>query len=284
MNHPLELSSLGTANLSCVLSRCNARRELLAALHGKVWHHLPVPSLPFAHAPRMLGAMAYTALLLDLDHTLLDSDASEAHAFEHALASAGVVDAASYLPAYHQINRALWAQVERGEISQAHLRTARFAQLVEATRIDASPAALADAFIHGLGAFGELYPGVREVLDALAAEPISLALVTNGLSEVVRTRIERLQLGRYFQMVAISAELGTAKPAPAIFELALTGLGSPAKGSALVVGDSLSSDIQGGRNAGIATCWYNPHRRSGGDGLVDHEIATHDALLALVRR
>ena len=229
--------------------------------------------------------MPYTALLLDLDHTLLDSDASEAHAFEHALTSAGVRDAAHYLPAYHQINRALWAQIERGEISQTHLRTVRFAQLVEATGIDASPAALADAFTYGLGAFGELYPGVREVLDALAAEPtVALALITNGLSEVVRARIERLQLGRYFRMVAISAELGTAKPAPAIFELTLAGLGSPARHSALVVGDSLSSDIQGGRNAGIATCWYNPHRRAGGDGLVDHEITTHDGLLALVRQ
>ena len=73
------------------------------------------------------------ALLLDLDHTLLDSDASEALAFEQALASEGVVDPGRYLPAYHQINRALWAQVERGEIAQSHLRTARFTQLVETT-------------------------------------------------------------------------------------------------------------------------------------------------------
>ncbi len=71
----------------------------------------------------------------------------------------------------------------------------------------------------------------------------------------------------------------------AIFELALAGLGAPAKHSALMVGDSLNSDIRGGRNAGIATCWYNPQRRSGGgDGLVDHEVATHDALFALVNR
>jgi YjjG family noncanonical pyrimidine nucleotidase len=229
--------------------------------------------------------MPYTALLLDLDHTLLDSDASEARAFEQALASAGIVDPGRHLPAYHKINRALWAQVERGELTTAHLRTARFTQLVEATGIEASPEALADAFAHGLGAYGELYPGVLEVLDALVAEPtVSLALVTNGLSEVQRARIARLELGRYFEVIAISSELGTAKPAPAIFELALSGLGTPTKGSALVVGDSLSSDIRGGRNAGIATCWYNPQRRpGGGDGLVDHEIATHDALLALVR-
>ena len=232
----------------------------------------------------MLGGMPYTALLLDLDHTLLDSDASEVQAFEHALAGAGIVEPGRYLPAYHQINRALWAQVERGEITPAHLRTTRFARLIETTGIEASPEALADAFAHGLGAYGELYPGVREVLDVLVAEPgVSLALVTNGLSEVVRTRIERLDLGRYFEVIAISSELGTAKPAPAIFEFALAGLGSPAKASVLMVGDSLTSDIQGGRNAGIATCWYNPHGRSGGDGLVDHEITTHDALLALVR-
>jgi FMN phosphatase YigB (HAD superfamily) len=101
---------------------------------------------------------------------------------------------------------------------------------------------------------------------------------------VMRYTALLLELGRYFDVIAISSELGTAKPAPAIFEVALAGLGAPTKDSALVVGDSLSSDILGGRKRRIATCWYNPHRRpGGGDGLVDHEIATHDALLALVR-
>lgn len=233
----------------------------------------------------MLAAVPYTALLLDLDHTLLDSDASERLAFERALASAGVAAPGRYRPEFDRINRALWAQVERGEISAVHVRTTRFTQLIAATGIDASAEALADAFAGGLGAYGELYPGVRDVLDALVAEPaVSLALVTNGLSEVQRVRIDRLGLGRYFDAIAISSELGTAKPAPAIFEIALAGLGAPAKSSALIVGDSLTSDIQGGRNAGIATCWYNPQRRPGSpDGLVDHEISTLDALLAFVR-
>jgi YjjG family noncanonical pyrimidine nucleotidase len=233
----------------------------------------------------MLRAVRYTTILLDLDHTLFDSDASEALAFEQAMASAGIVDPARHLPAYQQINRALWAQVERGELTAAQLRTARFAQMIAATRIDASAGALADAFAIGLGAHGELYPGVRDVLDALIAEPgVSLALVTNGISEIQRARIARLELGRYFEAIAISSELGTAKPAATIFEIALTGLGARAKATAVMVGDSLSSDIRGGRNAGIATCWYNPHRHpAGGDGLVDHEIATLDALLALVR-
>jgi YjjG family noncanonical pyrimidine nucleotidase len=227
--------------------------------------------------------MPYTALLFDLDHTLLDSDASEARAFDHALASAGVADPERYLPAYQEINLGLWRQVERGELAPEHLRTARFLRLIETTGIAASPAALADAFAYGLGAFGELYPGARELLDALAAAPgISLALVTNGISDIVRTRLARLDLARYFRIIAISSELGAAKPSPAIFEAALAGLGSPPKPSALMVGDNLASDIQGGRNAGIATCWYNPHRRTGGGDLVDHDIATHGALLALI--
>jgi len=239
-----------------------------------------------AGAAHMLETVPYTALLIDLDHTLLDSDASEARAFEHALASAGVRDVARHLPAYRQINAALWARAERGEIQAAQIRTARFAQLVAATGIDASPEALADEFAAGLGAYGELYPGARDLLDALDAEPgVSLALVTNGISEIQRARIERLALGRYFGVIAISSELGIAKPASGIFEFALGGLGVRDKGTALMVGDSLSSDIRGGRDAGIATCWYNPQRLPrGSDGLVDHEIATHDALLAIVRR
>lgn len=233
----------------------------------------------------MIAAMRYTALLLDLDHTLLDSDASEQLAFERAMAGAGVADPGGYFPAYDAINRALWARVERGEIRATDVRAQRFAQLIAATGIDASPDGLADAYASGLGACGELYPGVREVLEALDAEPsVSLALVTNGLSEVQRVRIDRLGLGRYFDAIAISSELGIAKPAAAIFEFALAALGGPARTAALMVGDSLTSDIQGGRNAGIATCWYNPHRRTcDRDDLVDHEIATLDAVLALVR-
>lgn len=228
--------------------------------------------------------MSYTTILLDLDHTLLDSDASERLAFEAALGRAGVVDPVRYLPTYDAINRALWARVELGELRPIEVRTLRFAQLIAATGIAASPDALADAYAAGLAAHGELYPGVRDVLDALDAVPgVSLALVTNGLSEVQRARIERLGLTRYFDAIAISAELGSAKPHPAIFEFVFGQLGAPARTTAVMVGDSLTSDIQGGRNAGIATCWYNPHRRACDAGLVDHDIATLDGLLPLVR-
>lgn len=214
----------------------------------------------------------YTTLLFDLDHTLLDSHASEASAFEQALTAAGVDQPHRHFADYDRINRALWAAVERGETVPSRVRFERFEQLIAAAGFDADSVALADAFADGLGMHGELYPGVREVLDQLAGQA-SMALVTNGLTDVQRTRIERLDIGHYFETVVISSEVGASKPSRAIFDVAFERLGWPSRTNALMIGDSLTSDIRGGSEYGISTCWYNPHRHLAGDSdRVDHEI------------
>ena len=89
-----------------------------------------------------------------------------------------------------------------------------------------------------------------------------MAMVTNGLSEVQRARIERLDLGRYFEAIVISAEVGAAKPGGDIFDLTFEALGNPDPAGALMIGDNLPSDIKGGIDYGIATCWYNPGGKS----------------------
>lgn len=227
--------------------------------------------------------LRYSTVLFDLDHTLLDSDASEALAFAATLRLAGVDDASEHFPVYDTINRSLWAAVERHELTPGHVRVARFEQFVDAVGLDADPLALADAFAEGLGAHGELYPGTRDVLDALAGH-VRMGLVTNGLSEVQRRRIERLDLGRYFDSVVISAEVGVSKPSSAIFDIAFDQLGNPSPAGVLMVGDSLSSDISGGVNAGVATCWYNARGAAAGDTAprIDHEIAHIAELLGVV--
>lgn len=228
--------------------------------------------------------MRYAALLFDLDHTLFDSDASEAQAFAYALGAGGVADAAPHLAAYGAINRALWLQVERGELPTTAIKRLRFERLVAERALAADPGLLAEAFLDGLGRFGDLYPGAREVLEALAATAdLGLALVTNGLSEVQRARIARLGLDAYFDAIVVSAEVGVAKPAPAIFAHALGDLGEPPRARTLMIGDSFTSDLRGGRDAGLATCWYNPHRRAAtSPELVDHEIAAHAEVIALL--
>lgn len=233
--------------------------------------------------------MPYTTLLLDLDHTLLDSDASEVAAFADTVRSVGYEPTEALFSRYKTINGALWTAVERGETTPQELRLTRFEQFIAeldrgmASGQSQSPVGgarpdaetMASTFSAGLGKHGELYPGACEVLDALA-ETARLAMVTNGLSEVQRARIERLDLGRYFDSVVISAEVGTAKPGTDIFDLVFEQLGEPDRNGCLMIGDSLTSDIQGGTNYGIDTCWYNPNGKSRSavpSAVVTHEIA-----------
>ena len=201
--------------------------------------------------------MPYTTILFDLDHTLLDSDASEAAAFDMTLRAAGASDPTTYGSTFGEINMELWARVESGELSPNQVRYLRFERLVGTTDLDADPIAMADLYVAGLGANGDLYPGAAEMLAALASNA-ALALITNGIGEVQRARIARTGIERYFDAIVISGEVGASKPGTAIFDMTFDLLGSPPKWSALMVGDNESSDIEGGNAFGIDTCWYAP--------------------------
>ena len=226
--------------------------------------------------------MSYSTFLIDLDHTLFDTDASEVASFNDTLRVAGIADPEPLLGPYQRINLELWALVEEGEMRPQEVRTRRFERLVDEQSVDADPRQLADDFVTGLGTHGELYDGAFEVLDELSRQA-SLALITNGLSEVQRERIRRLGLDEFFEAIVISAEVGAAKPGTEIFDITFAALESPDRETALMVGDNLSSDIQGGINYGIATCWYNPHGKSAaGDDSIHHEIVDLRELLRLV--
>ncbi len=230
--------------------------------------------------------MAYSTLLFDLDHTLLDSDASEAAAFAETVRGVGLEPTAEIFTRYQAINRALWAKVETGETTPVDVKVRRFEELSAHVGLPPGGAEnMASAYAAGLGNNGDLYPGARSVLDRLAATDVTMALVTNGLSEVQRARIERLDLDRYFDAVVISAEVGLAKPGTEIFDLTFNQLGHPDRSGALMIGDSLTSDIQGGTNYGIDTCWYNPHgkpRPEGSPAVITHEVDDLKALPDLI--
>ncbi len=226
--------------------------------------------------------MHYSTFLLDLDHTLFDTDTSEAVAFAQAMSVTGIEKPHRYEALFRRINLELWAAVERGDVTPQYVKTHRFERLVLEAGLDADPVAMADAYVLGLGDNGGLYVGAREVLDILSRNA-SLALVTNGLSEVQRRRIERTGIVNYFDAVIISAEVGVAKPAAEIFDIAFAKLDAPRKETAIMVGDNLTSDIQGGTNYGIATCWYNPKRKTAGPAdRISHEISALNELLNYV--
>ena len=227
--------------------------------------------------------MRYSTVLLDFDHTLLDSDTSEIEAYKLTLRNQGVADPMQYFDTYKRINMGLWSAAERGEILPNDVKKTRFELMAEELGCEWDIDQMADDFVVGFASFGDLYPGAIDLLEALTGR-VSLVLISNGLSEVQRPRIARLGIEKYFDAIVISAEVGTTKPGSRIFDITFDLLGNPPKDSAVIVGDRLSSDIKGGADYGIATCWYNPHGAvAGPDDVVIHEIKTLEELPPLCR-
>lgn len=199
--------------------------------------------------------MEFTTILFDLDHTLLDSHESEELAFDDTMRSIGIEGPEAVLPTYRTINSALWRKVELGELGPNEVSRLRFVELLDELELEGDPDAMGERFRRGLGAFGELYSGASELLEALGHA--RLGLVTNGIGQVQRDRLKRLDLNDHFDGVAISGEVGVAKPDPAIFNH--LGFGAIDPATTIMIGDSLTSDIAAGARAGFTTCWYNPN-------------------------
>jgi 2-haloacid dehalogenase len=99
---------------------------------------------------------------------------------------------------------------------------------------------------------------------------------------VQRSRLARSPLERYFADVVISEEVGVSKPDAGIFDVAFEGMGHPEKKDVLIVGDSLTSDMRGGIEYGIDTCWFNPERRPRKGVAVRYEIRRLQELVGIV--
>jgi len=226
--------------------------------------------------------MRYTTLLFDLDHTLFDFDTSEAEAFTAALAGTAIEATDGYHERFVSINRALWRRVEAGELTPNDVRVIRFERLFGEVGVEADAHQVADDYTNGLGRYGDLYPGARDLLDEVT-EVASLALVSNGIGQVVRDKVSRLDLDRYFDAIVISGEVGIAKPHSGFFDIAFERLGHPDKATTLMIGDSLASDIQGGNDYGIDTCWYAPDTETEPTPAPTHRVESLTEIPAVVK-
>lgn len=226
--------------------------------------------------------MRYRWLLLDADGTLFDYDRAEAWALGETFAQAGHSFPPETLQAYRRINGRIWRELELGTTTPDRLRVKRFELLFADVAIEADPATFSQRYVENLAQAAHLMDGAEETVRALHGK-VGLAVITNGLKDVQRARLARSAVGRYLDPVVISEEAGAAKPDPQIFDAAFELMGHPTKDQVLIVGDSLTSDIQGGNQYGIDTCWFNPGR-SPRDPAVDsrHEIAHLSELVRIV--
>jgi 2-haloacid dehalogenase len=226
--------------------------------------------------------MSYEWLLFDADGTLFDYDRAETIALKRAFEQMGWPFAPEYAYEYRRINERIWLDFEEGRISQDRLRTLRFEKLFEAIGVELAPEAFSTRYLGCLAEGIDLIDGAEEVVRALYGR-VGLVLITNGLQDVQRPRLTGSAIGAYFSDVVISEEVGAAKPQRAIFEFAFQKMGQPPLDRVLIVGDSLTSDIQGGNNFGIDTCWFNPHDSPRDPAIhVHYEIRDLRELLSLV--
>ncbi len=199
----------------------------------------------------------YEVLFLDADETLFDFRKTEAQAFGHSFAEFGLVFSPEIFGAYEIINRALWKKLERGETTQERLKVERFELLFREVGIEVDPAVFCAVFVRWLGAGSFLLPGAQELCEYLGAR-YRLAIVTNGIAQVQRARFEASSIRRFVEAIVISEEVSCSKPGAEIFRHACEAMAFFNKAGILMIGDSLASDIQGGVNFGIDTCWLNP--------------------------
>lgn len=199
----------------------------------------------------------YPWLFFDADGTLFDFNGAEATAFRNAFDLLKVPFEESYLDTYQTINRDLWQALERDDITPAVLRVRRFELLLEALQLEGSADDLNVVYVEQLGLYTLLLDGAYEVLETLYKSS-RIAIVTNGLKAVQRSRMSHSTIQPFITELIISEEVGAAKPHPAFFDAAFARTGNPPKSDVLLIGDSLTSDMKGGVDYGIDTCWYNP--------------------------
>ena len=224
----------------------------------------------------------YSWLWFDADGTLFDYNRAEAAALRNTFSSLTLPFDDSYLDVYRHINHGLWQALERQEITQAVLRYRRFELLMEAIQLTGSPEELSSAYVEQLSICSELMEEAYEVLKALK-EKSHIAIVTNGLQAVQRGRLANSTIKGFISQLIISEEVGAAKPQSAFFDAAFERCDFPMKDDVLIIGDSLTSDMQGGLDYGIETCWYNPSEAQKPDGFdITYEIKYLHELLEIV--
>ena len=222
-------------------------------------------------------------LFLDLDDTILDFKKAERIAISATIREFGVEPTEEVLHRYHIINKAHWEMLERGEQTRAQILVNRFAVLFRELGVEVDAERCARRYEVNLGKGHYFLPGAQEAVKKLH-QRFRLFLASNGTASVQHGRMTSAGLYPYFEKVFVSQEIGHNKPSLEYFQACFDQIPGFEKSRCIMVGDSLSSDILGGINAGITTCWVNPEGKDPGAIRPDYQIRSITELEALLDR
>ena len=213
----------------------------------------------------------------DADDTLFSFDAFAG--LQKLFSDYGVDFQRNDFEEFQRINKPLWVQYQNAEITAEQLQVTRFASW--AKKLNKKPVELND---HYLTAMADICKPLEQVVETLEVlkERANLGIITNGFTTLQKLRLEKTGLADWFQFVTISEEVGIAKPDPRIFEYSLELAKVKDRSQVLMVGDNLDSDILGGHNANIDTCWLHYNRENNSNIKPTYSIGCFDKLLEIV--
>lgn len=226
--------------------------------------------------------MNYKTILIDLDDTLLDFQKSEDVAIRTTIKTLGIEPTEDVVCAYKEINLKYWKMFERKEIEREALLIARFKEFCELLNVTNKDFSLLnETYFHYLSSSPFEIDGADEFLNKLS-EKYDIYVITNGVKRVQTIRLSLVNITKYFKKVYISEEIGYQKPSIEFFDFVLNDLNITNKEEVLIIGDSLSSDIQGGINSGIDTMWYNPKKLKSNINYT-YQIENYDEFFEIIK-
>ncbi len=223
-------------------------------------------------------------IFLDLDDTILDFHMAESVALRKTLTHFGLTPTDAMVARYSEINDAQWKLLEIGELTRDEVKLCRFALFFAEYGVKVKPQDARVYYETSLGVGHYFMPGAEKLLQELSGA-YQLYITSNGTTSVQNGRIASAGIAPLFSRIFLSEEIGYVKPQKEFFDRCFAQIPNFDPQMAIILGDSLTSDILGGIYAGIRTCWFNPQKFAPrADIKPDFEISSLEEFLPLLRR
>ena len=227
--------------------------------------------------------MKYEFLLFDADHTLFDFKTGEYYALKEALEYYNLPSSDKHIERYSDINVKYWKMLERGEIDKKSLMLARFVEFATEYGFEDKAQGLSDLYMSNLAHQAQLFEGALEMIAELSKK-YRLFIITNGVKSTQDGRFGISPITKYFEKIFISEVVGFEKPHKEFFNAVANGIDGFDPEKAIVIGDSLSSDIKGAINSGLDCIWYNPQKKDAPEGWnITYTVENFEEILEILQ-
>ncbi len=224
----------------------------------------------------------YKYILFDADNTLLDFDKAEEVSISNTFIYFGIDTC--YSRRFSEINSSLWRLFEIGGIEREEIKTKRFQLLLDELGINnISASEMSEKYLYELSCSSYTYDGAAELCEELAKAGKNLYIITNGHTVTQTKRLKNSNFIKYIKKSFISEQIGYQKPNKEYFDYVLNEINAN-ESECIIIGDSLSSDIKGGINSGIDTCWFNPkNKENTGSVIPTYTVNTFSQIIDILK-